>query len=114
MRSEIPVEVLGYSAPESRSSLGRVVTAFAWAFCALAGVAIYENVVGDDSAVHAQAESVARSRAGCGADCKVVSVQTRRTVLDYRADYALDGTGTVQVVCRRQALVLGEHHCTPR
>ncbi|MDF2692234.1 MAG: hypothetical protein K0S65_617 [Labilithrix sp.] len=97
-----------------RNHLARVASALVWAFCGLAAVAVYTNVLADDSAVRQKTELLARQHAGCGDQCHVARMEGRRSVLDYRASYEIDGVGTQQIVCRRSVLVLGEHICTAR
>ena len=97
-----------------RNHRARVASALVWAFCGVAAVAVYTNVLEDDSAVRQKTELLARQRAGCGDQCRVTRMEGRRSVLDYRASYDIDGVGTQQIVCRRSAIVFGEHVCTAR
>lgn len=97
-----------------RNHGARVASALVWAFCGLAAVGVYTNVLGDDSAVRQETERLARQHAGCGEQCRVTRMEGRRSVLDYRASYDIDGVGTQQIVCRRSALILGEYLCTAR
>jgi hypothetical protein len=97
-----------------RNHLARAASILVWIFCALAAVAVYTNVLADDSALRQKTELLARQHAGCGDRCHVARMEGRRSVLDYRASYEIDGVGTLQVTCRRSALVLGEHVCTTR
>ncbi|MDF2693487.1 MAG: hypothetical protein K0S65_1870 [Labilithrix sp.] len=95
-----------------RQQLNRVVTALVWLFSGLAAVAVYMNVMADDSDLRLKTEALARERAGCSDRCRITTMQGRRSVVEYSADYSFDGHGEVHVVCRRAAIVLGEHHCT--
>jgi hypothetical protein len=97
--------------PRPKSYLGRIASVFGWTLCGVAALAIYTNVMADDSVVRVRADMLARQHAGCGDQCHVARMQGRRSVLEYRADYDIDGIGSVEVVCRRSAIVVGEHQC---
>jgi hypothetical protein len=97
-----------------RKFFGRLGSGLVWVFCGLIAMAVYMNVIVDDGALRARTDSMARQHAGCGDQCHVTRMQGRRTVLDYRADYDIEGVGNVEVVCRRSAIVLGDHVCRAR
>jgi hypothetical protein len=94
--------------------LARAVSVLLWMFTGLAAVAVYRNATADDSALRSRAELLARQHAGCRDQCRVARMEARRSVLEFRADYDIDGVGAVQVVCRRAALVAGEYDCSVR
>ncbi|MBX3210125.1 MAG: hypothetical protein KF764_34155 [Labilithrix sp.] len=94
-----------------RALVARIAGALAWVLSGLIAVAVYSNVIADDSELRLRIESLARETGQCGDGCRITSVQVRRSVLDYRADLELDGTRSVHVVCRRPAIALGEPRC---
>ncbi len=96
----------------ARTRAQAYVPVLGWLFCAIVAAGIYMNVIADPSAVRERAGSMARQRAGCGEQCRVLEMHERRSVLDYRADYEIAGKGSVQVVCRRAAIVVGAHDCS--
>jgi hypothetical protein len=99
--------------PTPRSSKGssRLPAALAWVFCTLAAVAIYTNVASDDAPLRARTEQLARAHVGCADRCRITRTSSQRNVFDHRAEYDIEGAGTVHVRCRRTAIVLGEHVC---
>jgi len=98
----------------SRTRAHAYVSALGWLLCVVVAVGIYTNVIADPVTVRERAASIARQHAGCGERCRVLQMQERRSVFGYRADYELEGNGSVRVTCRRAAVVLGEHDCQTR
>lgn len=112
-------EGLAWGVPSKRSPwtwtcLRRAVSALGWMLCGLVGLGVYTNLLADDSALRARTEALARQHAGCGDACTVLGMESRRTVFEFRADYELERVGTIQVVCRRAAIVAGAHVCRTR
>ncbi len=110
---------LTWGAPErrprrSRALFSRVVGALAWVLAGGIAIAVYANVIVDDSDLRLRTEALARETARCGDGCHITSTQIRRTVLEYRADFELDGSESVRVICRRDAIAFGPHRCTSR
>jgi hypothetical protein len=97
-----------------RRRLPLIISVVVWVLACFAAVAVYRNVMANDTALRTQAESLARAHAGCGEHCRISSLQSRRSVIEYRADYAIDGRGEVHVVCRRPGIIFGEQRCTTR
>ncbi|AKV01003.1 hypothetical protein AKJ09_07666 [Labilithrix luteola] len=91
---------------------GRVASALGWMLGGLCAFAVYANVLSDDTALRARAETVARQQAGCNDKCRMTRAEIQRSVLEYRADYEMEGSSAVQVRCRRQAIVVGDYACT--
>ncbi|MBX3197002.1 MAG: hypothetical protein KF894_02495 [Labilithrix sp.] len=97
-----------------RALFSRVAGALAWALAGTIAIAVYTNVIVDDSDLRIRTEALARETARCGDGCRITSTQIRRTVLEYRADFELDSSGSVRVVCRRDAIAFGPQRCTTR
>jgi hypothetical protein len=115
--TEPPRAPWGMRAPQRRppqERLGRVINALVWLLSSLAAAAVYMNVMADDAELRAKTEVLAREHAGCGQRCQIQTMQSRRSVLEYSADYSFAGNGDAHVTCRRPAIVLGEHRCTVR
>jgi hypothetical protein len=100
--------------PRRTRFLGRALSALAWVLFCAAAVAVYTNVLADDSALRERTEALARQHAGCGHECRITQMMGSRSVVAFQADYDIEGSGTVHVVCRRAAIVAGEHECTAR
>jgi hypothetical protein len=100
--------------PRPTRFLGGAISALAWVLFCSAGLAVYTNVIADDSALRERTESLARQHAGCGQECRITRMVGSRSVVAFQTDYDIEGIGTVHVVCRRAAIVAGEHECTAR
>ena len=94
----------------TRMLFGRTVSAFLWVACALAAVAVHNNVVADDSALHERMRALACEQAG-GDQCHVLRMVGKRSVFESHTEFEIEGGGMFDVVCRREALVVGEHTC---
>lgn len=94
-----------------RALLARAGSALAWGLFGLVAVAVYTNVISDDAELRARTETIARTYANCGDQCRVSKMQVQRTVVAYSAEFDIDGVGPVQVVCRRDVIVAGEQRC---
>ncbi len=92
----------------------RMVSALSWVVCGLAALAVYTNVMADDSALQERTNALARRHAGCDDRCRVTRMSGQRSVLEYRTEIEIDGVGTIHIVCRRRAIVAGEHDCSVR
>lgn len=95
-----------------RKLLGRALSALVWIVCTLVGTAVYSNVIVDDSALRARAESLACERAGGNPKCQITRMVGRRSVVELQAEYDIEGAASVRVVCRRSAIIAGEHQCS--
>ena len=91
--------------------LSRALSIVAWIVGALVAVGVYNNVVVDDTALRHETDELARQHAGCGDQCNVRTMQGRRTALGYEVSYEIEAAGTVEVSCRRTAIVAGAHEC---
>lgn len=97
--------------PRARTRAQVYLSTLGWLLCAVVGTGIYSNVIADPSSVRDFAGSLARQHAHCAEPCRVLHMEERRSVFGYRADYEIDGRGSVHVSCRRAAIVLGSHQC---
>jgi len=79
--------------------------------CALSIWTTYANVLSDDTAVRALADSVANKAAGCGDACKATTIRGGRGMLSTTIDYDMAGHGHVSVVCRRPYIAFGDVAC---
>lgn len=85
----------------------------------LAAWAVYANILSDDTAVRAQAEAVARDKAGCGKDCKLSRMEGSRGLLNEQIQFTFDvpgksptgDKGAVLVECKRAYLAFGAYRC---
>jgi hypothetical protein len=94
-----------------KNYLSRVASVLAWMICVVVALGVYTNVLADDTALRTRADVLARQQAGCGDQCHVTHMQGRRSVFGYRADYDIDGVGTVHVTCQRKEIVFGDNEC---
>jgi hypothetical protein len=76
----------------------------------LSGWMAYSNLMSDDTAVRAQAEGVAREKAGCGKDCKLSRMEGSRGLLNEQIQFTFD-KATVLVECKRAYLAFGAYSC---
>ena len=89
----------------------RITGVLVIALLALAGFATYRNVFGDDSAVRARAEKLARDTAGCGSSCKLSRIDGSRGILTETLTYTLEPGGAITVKCRRAYIAFGDYAC---
>ncbi|HEY5928646.1 MAG TPA: hypothetical protein VIV11_43470 [Kofleriaceae bacterium] len=82
------------------------------AFLALVALTAYRNVFADDAAVRAQAEKLARDKAGCGASCTVTRMEGSRGVLTETLTFTFGSSGTVTMKCRRAYIAFGAYTCS--
>jgi hypothetical protein len=88
----------------------RVVSVLVVALLVLVALTTYRNVFADDRAVRAQAEKVARDRAGCGSKCAISRIDGSRGILSETLTYTLQ-TGPIIVTCRRAYIAFGSYAC---
>ena len=96
-----------------RMRFGRAMSAFFWCVCALAALAVHNNVMADDSALNDRMRALACEQAG-GDSCQIVRMVGKRSILESHTQFEIEGGGMFDVVCRREALVVGEHTCHVR
>jgi hypothetical protein len=89
----------------------RVLWVVVIALLVLSGVAAFRNVFSDDAAVRAQAEKLAREKAGCGASCALTRTEGSRGVLSETLDYTFVHAGAISVTCRRAYVAFGDYEC---
>ena len=90
----------------------RIAWALVIAFLLLTMWTAYHNVFSDDAAVRAQAEKLARDKAGCGASCLLTRTEGSRGVLTETLEYTFQHAGVVTVTCRRPYIAFGDYACT--
>ncbi len=90
----------------------RALSLAAWLVAAAVGVGLYNNVIADDAGLRHRASEHARQHAGCGNQCTVTQMQERRTVFGYEANYDIVGAETIEVTCRRSAIIAGDYRCS--
>jgi hypothetical protein len=98
----------------SRRHVARVVSALGWGLTGLVGFAVYANVLSDDTALRARTAQLVRQHAGCSDGCRITQTEIHRSVLEYRADYEIEGVGTIRVTCGRKGVAIGEQECRVR
>ena len=74
------------------------------------GWAVYSNILSDDTALRAQAEVVAREKAGCGKECKLSRMEGSRGLLNEQIQFTFDKS-VVLVECRRAYVAFGAYRC---
>lgn len=98
----------------ARTIAAKVLTSIGAVLLALVAWTAYTNVVADDAAVRAKAESLARETAGCGAECKLASLEGSRGIIHEEITFRFKDAGTVIVKCRRAYIAFGAHECRAR
>lgn len=81
---------------------------------ALVAWTVYTNVIADDSAVRAQAEALARTTLGCGAECTLARLEGSRGIIHEEITFEFKAAGRVVVKCRRAYIAFGAHECVAR
>ncbi len=89
----------------------RIGWVFVIALIALMAFIVYRNVLADDSAVRAMAETLARDTAGCG-DCKATRIEGKRGVVSESFEFTMQNGAGVAVSCRRPYIAFGDYACT--
>ena len=108
---DLRYEVRDAQPQRARTRAHVYVSVLGWLLCIVVAAGIYTNVIADPAIIRERAASLARRHAGCGERCRILQMQERRTVFGYRADYEIEGNGSVHVTCRRAAVVFGDHEC---
>jgi hypothetical protein len=88
-----------------------VVSALITSFVLLAIWTAYANVLSDDTALRARADTLAREKAGCGNACKLIRAEGSRGIIEQRITYRFSRPAVVTVACRRRYVVFGSHVC---
>lgn len=89
----------------------RLLSILAIAFTVLAAWTVYVNVIKDDTPVRAEAERVARERAGCTAACKMTRMEGSRGVLNEQVQITFEGKSPVLITCSRPYIGFGAYAC---
>ena len=87
------------------------MSAFGWGVAGIAVFGVYANVFSDDTSLREETARLAGEHAGCGELCRFTKTEIHRSVLEYRADYEVEGMGTTRVICRRSAISVGAEEC---
>jgi hypothetical protein len=72
---------------------------------------VYANVIKDDAPVRAEAERVARDRAGCGSACKLTRMEGNRGAFNEQIQFVFDGKPPLLVECSRPYIGFGAYTC---
>ena len=87
----------------------RIGLVFVIALIALTAFSVYRNVLADDSAVRAMAQTLAHDTCH---DCKATRIEGKRGVLSESFDFTMQNGARVAISCRRPYIAFGDYACT--
>jgi len=87
----------------------RIGVALVIALIAVSAFTVYRNVLADDSAVRAMAETLAHDTCH---DCKTTRIEGKRGVLGESFEFTMQNGAGVAISCRRPYIAFGEYACT--
>ncbi len=71
----------------------------------------WANVLSDDTALRAKANTIAREKAGCGDKCKMINMSGDRGMISTTIEYHFEDAGRFLVTCKRPQIAFGDHVC---